>query len=69
MGLHLLMCTDTYYHDTVLYKIINIYIYIFGNKCSGSWIARDMQLFVLIQKRPFIYSFNYCNYCVKIKKI
>lgn len=25
-------------------------------------IARDMQLFVLIQKRPFIY------YCVKIKK-
>lgn len=32
-----------YYHDiyTVLYKIINIYIYIyiFGNKCSGSWIS------------------------------
>lgn len=33
-------------------------------------IARDMQLFVLIQKRPFIYSFNYCNnYCVNIKRI
>lgn len=30
-----------YYYDTytVLYKIINIYIYIFGNKCSGSWIS------------------------------
>lgn len=45
IGLHLLMCTDTYVITTVyIYCVIQdykyIYIYIFGNnKCSGSWIS------------------------------